>query len=178
MVSINSRWKSPFFRTKSIIDFIYYRNYCYFVMFEKIGAPIIVSILLLSLLMGCTNPISENSSKNNSSSFPVYVFIGDDSCGDSAFNVTVWIDNMTVIVWDHPVPDGQCPEFVSADKLDVRIGNHTVRAFEKTKNITNSTSFNLNKTLYIKVSYDHPDTQYPSTPPPRLFFDFSDRPFG
>ena len=134
----------------------------------------VVSILLLSLVMGCITmtPLPEKKP----STFPINVYISDSSSVEGNVNITVWIDNVTVYVWDHPMIP-KSPNVVSAEEMKLSRGPHTIRAFEKNQNVTNSTAFNLNTTLYIVVNYFHSDDQSHLTLPTLTFF-LTDSPVG
>jgi len=138
-------------------------------MFKKALVGFVLSIFILSILMGCTS---------HSSKYAVSVAVGDNQCGIANFTITVWIDEETVLLWNHTaIWPGHSPTYMMANITLLKPGEHSIRVFEKTHNLTNSTKFNLQKRLYIAMYYNHPEKTSVTSPGLKLEIHFSDKPF-
>jgi len=159
-------------------------------MFQKIIPAIVVSILLISPTMGCINPSSEKSSEkaqptsfpNNGhfvppGTIPVYVCTEDESNIEGNVNITIWVDNITVIRWNHQISQHMItPNLGPSNETFLKNRTHTIRAFEKNTSITNTTLFNLTQEIYLAIIFWHSNNpNYPSEP--KLEIWISDSPF-
>jgi hypothetical protein len=168
-------------------------------MSKKILSAFVISILVLTLITGCSYPVlrsppekkiptcpvcappengTNNTSNVNSSKFLVQVYNEDESTIEGYVNITVWIDNTIITVWDHHKSVPMVTPFLGPSKgIALGNGTHSICAFEKYQNIMNSTGFNVTQEKYIAVIYYHSDNpNFPS--PPRLYFWISDTPIG
>jgi hypothetical protein len=160
-------------------------------MSQKIILVFVVTILLISFTIGCTNPSSEKSpEKNPPTSFPnnghymphgtipVYVCTEDESNIEGNVNITIWVDNITVIQWNHQISKQMItPNLGPSNATFLKNGTHTLSAFEKNTGITNTTLFNLTQEKYLAVVFWHSNN--PNNPSdPKLEICVSDSPFG
>jgi hypothetical protein len=168
-------------------------------MSEKILFAIVISILVLTLIIGCSYPVSKNAPEKkipscpvcdhptnetnntntvNTSKFLVHVYVEDESNIEGNVNITIRIDNRIITVWDHQISVPMVtPNLGPPKEITLGNGTHSICAFEKYQNIMNSTGFNVTQEKYLAVIYYHSEnTNYPS--PPKLDFWISDTPIG